>query len=505
MTELLARVADLVDPPPVDAWTPIGYQPEPVQAEFHAIAAFAHGGPWDVLFGGAMGGGKTTALVVDAIRWCAQYPGLEAWIVRDTYRNLQRDIIAPQLEPIGFAGALGGRWNGSEYTLRFPNRSRIRFVYCRSVAEVVNVRGECQYLGLDERTLLDPEAVDHLTLRIRSGDDRVPVVGIRSGTNPGGIGHGRVKEEFIDPAPLGRQQIPIVDDETGQPLALESGRIMHRYFLPSTSADNTHLDDSYYARFGMMSTDARAAYRDGDWSRFEGMRFSAFDMRRHVVPAGQLDLPLGGIRRGLGVDWGSAAPFAAVWGAIVNEQLIVYRELHETGLTPREQAEQILAAEMPGERLPQRPLPVWIDPATWARSPEKPLAKPIDPDAPPVGSIAHGYRAAGVPVVKAYNDRVSGWALIDELLGELPDGRPRLVISDACPNVVRSLSGAPRSAKNPEDVDDGYRDDHAADAARYLVCGMFRRGMGGRRESTRGPRRPTGGRPVTAGLRTAGL
>jgi hypothetical protein len=444
-------------------------------------------------------------LLMDTLHDCEQYPGLEAWWVREDYPQLRDSVIA-DLEKLNFCRhTLGCRWNGSDKILRFPNGSLIRFRHARNLSDAGQMlSAACQKLIFDERTTLDPDVVEKLSTRVRSGRPGVPVIGVRSASNPGGRGHSAVKAQFVDPAPLGRQRLTALDSN-GDPIILDDGRTLDRYFLPARIDDNPAgkaVDPTYAARFAMMNPDLAAAYRDGDWGRFEGMRFSTFDLRRHVVPAGQIDLPLGGIRRGLGIDWGSAAPFAAVWGAILNEQVIVYRELHETQLTPTEQAALVLANERDGERLPQRPIPTWIDPATWAKSPDKPLAKPIDPNSPVVGSIAHGYRTAGVPVERAFNDRVPGWALLDELLTDLPDGRPRLVISDMCPNVIRSFSGAPRSNRNPEDVDEHYRDDHALDALRYLCAGLFRSGI--RREPRRRRTRATV-KPVTAGLGKAGL
>ncbi len=50
-------------PPDHDVFTPLRYRPNPgPQSEFHHIPAYAQGGPWDVLFGGAMGGGKALPL-----------------------------------------------------------------------------------------------------------------------------------------------------------------------------------------------------------------------------------------------------------------------------------------------------------------------------------------------------------------------------------------------------------------------------------------------------------
>jgi len=460
-----------------DAFGRIGYSPHPgPQTELHRIPAFSDGGPWDVLYGGAMGGGKTYGLLLDVVEKALRHPRFEGWFVRQTYRQLERDVF-PYLEAHGFFVSVGGRWNANRRELRFPNASKVVFVHARSVADATQIRGECQYLAIDERSLIPPDAVDALSMRIRSGDPDVPVYGVRSGTNPGGVGHSRLKETFIDPAPGGRAEMPIVDVDTGKPLSTPSGRVMTRYMLPSTSADNPSLDETYYLRFSMMGADARAAYRDGDWSRFEGMRFSAFNPRMHIGdPA---DWPIDELiayRHGIGVDFGSSAPFSAIWAAQVrSDLLVVYREAHQAGLTPTEQAQRILRVEAPGERDPDRPPPVWIDPSTWAKNPDQPRA-PRRPGHPPAGSIADRYQQAGVPVRKAHNDRVTGWSLIDELLAvdpDDPDPQPRVVILSSCPNLIRSLTGAPRDEKNPEDVDGNYTDDHDLDAFRYLVMGLF--------------------------------
>lgn len=474
-----AVAADILDPPPApDTFTRLGYTPTERQAELHGIDPYAAGGPFDVLYGGAAGGGKTKGLLLEALRRAHTHPGLTAWLVRETYRQLQDSFIA-ELEAINHAAAIGGRWNGSEFTLRLPNGSKLLFRHARNLADAAEMlSAECQLLVIDERSRLDPKVVDQLTLRVRSGRPHVPVIGVRSGSNPGGPGHSRLKADFVDPAPLGRRRIPILDDEASPIRVDDDGRILQRWYLPARVADNPHVDASYRARLDLLPPDMRAAYRDGDWSRFEGMRFTAFQPHIHVIAPEQLPVPLAGIRRGLGVDYGGAAPFAAVWGAVVNEQLVVYRELHQAGLTPTEQARRILGAERDGERIPGRAVPTWLDPSTWARDPERPIVKPIRPDDPPPGSIADRYQRAGVAVRKAFNDRVAGWSLIDELLGTLPDGRPRTLIYGTCTNVIRSLSGAPRDERDPEDVDDGYGDDHALDAFRYLACGLTRRGVG---------------------------
>src|SRR5690606_23124308 len=58
-----------------NAFDLIGYTPHPgPQTELHRIPPFSEGGPWDVLYGGAMGGGKTYALLMDAVEKALRYP-----------------------------------------------------------------------------------------------------------------------------------------------------------------------------------------------------------------------------------------------------------------------------------------------------------------------------------------------------------------------------------------------------------------------------------------------
>ena len=57
----------------------LNYQPTPKQCLFHASCAD------EVLFGGAAGGGKSKAIVMDALFRCLMYPKTHAYIFRRTY------------------------------------------------------------------------------------------------------------------------------------------------------------------------------------------------------------------------------------------------------------------------------------------------------------------------------------------------------------------------------------------------------------------------------------
>jgi len=249
-----------------------------------------------------------------------------------------------------------------------------------------------------------------------------------------------------------------------------------------------------------LPPDLRAALRDGDWDVLSGVRFKRWSRRHHVIEPEDLPLAHGQGLRAVGVDYGSSAPFAALWGVKLSDDLVVvYRELYLKGLTPQQQAKAIADAEAEDERIPgSRPIPIALDPSTWARSAEQPLAR-VQNDVPPAGSIARAYHDQFPgQVVKAWNERIAGWTLVDEHLRVRDDGLPRLLVYSTCVNLIRTLPALPRDKNRPEDIDT-HTEDHAADALRYLLAQLAGKS---RLQKTAEQSQPQQG-PLTSGLRDA--
>jgi phage terminase large subunit len=408
----------------------------------------------DVLYGGAAGGGKTCAIVMEAVRACRRHPGIRVLILRRTYDELAESVY-PEFQRIGWASELGARWNKTEKELTFPNKSVIRLRYMDSLDDASKRQGGAyQLLLVDERTLLSPGVVDVIALeRLRSASG-VPVLGIRSTSNPGGPSHGEVKERYVEPTERGAKT---VTDEHG----------LTRRFIPAKATDNPYLDAAYFRRLDAIADPARrAAMRDGDWGQFAGQMFTEIRWDRHVIEP--MALPASW-RRYCTVDWGFAKPWAVLWGAVDEDgRAWAYREIYETHVGEADQAKRILEAEADGERITMR----LGDDAMWATRGE---AKPI----------ADVYADNGchlTPAGKGPGSRIAGWQRVHTYLKEGPAcPHHRALGWVTCPMIhfFRTLEktwweleNLPHATKgNPEDANSDAPD-HLMDDLRYWLLNI---------------------------------
>jgi hypothetical protein len=304
-------------------------------------------------------------------------------------------------------------------------------------------------LILDEWTTIPPDVVDWLVTRVRSGVAGLPCLGIRSGTNPGNIGHSRVKTEYVEATNHGAEEI--VDS---------SGRL--RRFIQAKVSDTPQLGPEYTKALSGMGEKLRKAFLDGDWDVFAGQVFSEWRYGRHVVP--RWTIPPGW-RRIAGVDWGWRAPWCVLWAAVDPDGRVwLYREEYTTEVGETDQAKRIKAAETGDPHFTR-----FADPSMWRKFGE---GLPI----------ADRYGVEGVAMIPANNDRIPGWQRVHTYLADGPaclyhrdlgwTSCPMLHVQEGtCPNLVRTLPSVPYDEHKVEDVDT-HSEDHCADALRYLLMGI---------------------------------
>ena len=182
----------------------------------------------------------------------------------------------------------------------------------------------------------------------------------------------------------------------------------------------------------------------GEWGAFGGQRFKNFSHERHVVQP--FTIP-DGWEIIEAIDYGIANPFCCLWIALDfegNWWVIGEHYQKEWGL--HQHAKAIFAKR---HELNVSPSFIYLDPSAWARQGQ-------------YESVALELTDLHIYAIKAQNDRLGGWARIDELLAH-----DKLKIFSTCTNLIRELPSL-RYKDGSDDVDTKMSD-HAADCLRYGI------------------------------------
>ncbi len=208
----------------------------------------------EVLYGGAAGGGKSEALLMGALQY-VEVPGYAAILFRRTYTDLSLPgALMDRADEV--LRKTSAHWNATEKTWTFPSGATLTFGYLDSENDRFRYQGsEFQYIGFDELTQFRERDYRYLfrSLRRKVGT-RVPLR-MRSGTNPGGTGHGWVKKRF--------------DPERRR----ESTK--GRRFIRALVRDNPYLSADEYIKGSLSQLDSqtRKQYEEGDWTDFGGNHY----------------------------------------------------------------------------------------------------------------------------------------------------------------------------------------------------------------------------------------
>ncbi|MDO5328260.1 MAG: phage terminase large subunit, partial [Clostridia bacterium] len=389
-----------------------------------------------------------------AVLMCARYGGLKVLIMRRSYPELLENHINPLKDLLhGIA-----RYNGTEHEFRFPNGSRIKFMYCSRDDDLKNIQGhEYDIIGIDEATQMTEFQIKSIAACLR-GDNDFPKRMYMT-CNPGGPGH-----QYIKRLKEGRFR--------------EEEKPEDYVFIQSLVTDNKALMEKqpdYIDQLKALPPKLRDAWLYGNWDIYEGQFFEEFvddpehylDKKfTHVIEPFE---PPRGWKIYRSFDWGYAKPFSCAWWA-VDYDGVFYRILELYGCRkdrdgtdiPNEGVKwiddkifsEIARMEREHPWLAGKKIQGVADPSIWAGE-ENGISRK---------DVAEKYR---VYFDKGNNDRIPGWMQCHYRLAFDENGYPMMYVFKNCEAFIRTIPLLCYDEHEDEDLDSS-QEDHVADEWRYF-------------------------------------
>jgi hypothetical protein len=465
---MTTAVAPTAAPSPLLVWAP---QSGPQEALL-ACPVF------DVLYGGARGGGKSDGLIGDwlthAERWGRHAKGV---IFRKSFPEFT-EIWARTGELLP---ALGWTRNISDKSWTSPRGAKLLMRYLENDADADGYLGwGLTWVAFDEMgNWASSGPIDKLRATLRSAHGVECL--FRATANPGGPGHNWVKSRYIDPSP------PLT------PFTAEDGT--RRLFIPARLTDNRILldnDPKYPDRIkGAGAPWLVDAWLNGNWDITAGgvvddlWRRSVHVLKPFPIP------PSWRIDRSF--DWGSSRPFSAGWwaesdgsGATMADGTVRYfprgsvfriDEWYGTTGAPNEGC-RMLAVEI-ARGIKQREKDHGHGRYEWRGVMVGRGVEPGPADSSIFAAengvcIAADMAKAGVTWLasdKSPGSRKNGLERVRKMLKAALEPKPEdscLYVFDTCVHWIRTVPTLPRDPRNLEDVDT-KAEDHAYDETRYRL------------------------------------
>jgi len=409
---------------------------------------------FEILYGGARGGGKTFA----GLMWLVepQYvnnPNYAALVIRRNSNDLSDWLDRART----MYSSLGGVVTNNSL-IRFPSGAKIRLGHLKDDSTYTKYQGhEYQKMLIEELTQIPTlERYLRLISSCRTTHQELPAQ-VFSTANPGGVGHLWVKERFIDPSEPNR---PFIGEDD-----------LRRVYIPATIDDNPVLkeaDPNYVKRIESLKYSDEALYkawRFGDWNIFVGQVFKEWRQAKHVID--NLPVPLQEFatwEKYCALDWGYNDPCSVHWIAISPEnefgvkRYYVYREIYVRETRPREVATDL------ANYFKDEPVEMLIMPHDTYSN--------LGGNKPIVDQFAEVFEELNIDVelvngeAKSHRSKINRQALLHEVLAEAIDGVAYLQVLKNCRNLIRTLPSLPYSDSHPEELDD-KSEDHAYDSLTY--------------------------------------
>lgn len=434
-----------------------------------------------VLYGGALGSGKSTIL-----RWAL------IWLLVKWAMPKELGGYGLRNVPVGLFcetyTALEDRQIGEfkkipETIGKYYDRKREFHLAERLGGGIIRLRNlddpskyasvQFAAIAVDELTYDPKPTYDFLLTRLRFPPiEHCPFL---AATNPGQIGNAWVVKEFVDPM---TRPGPAYDADLDY---YRKGNC----FIQALPRDNPRLTKQYLSNLKKLPEKQYRALVEGDWTVFAGQYFNMLDSHIHRIP--EFAIPQNW-NRFRAIDHGGNHPTVCLWGAMDEDgNFYIYREYSKQGEFATYHKQRIAEKSIDPETKQKETYRLTVgDPSMWSQE--------YSAEANKLPSEVYNDIADGIGsffMQRAINARVQGWhALADGFSYELEGGRytigedgranikyirkPKIFIFNTCQYTWQSLTGILHSEVNVEDVKKtknmygpGEGDDEA-DALRYL-------------------------------------
>lgn len=448
-----------------------GVRPQRRQARFLSCPAN------EVLYGGARGGGKSWATLLDWLRHEKHYGALAKGIL---FRRTLPELEDMQSKAETLFPSCGGTFKGQAKTWHFPSGAKLKLRYLERDSDADRYQGhDYNWIAFEEAGCwYNPKPLDKLKACLRSAE------GVRHRlvltANPGGVGHNWLKARFVDPVPA----------ETIQ--KLEGG--WTRVYIPAKVTDNPALlkaDPGYIERIkdAAGSPEMLKAWLEGSWDIVAGGMFDdVWDLGIHAIDP--FDIPASW-RIDRSFDWGSSKPFSVGFWAQSDGTEAVLRdgtrkawprgtmfriaEIYGWNGQPNEGCKKLAVEVARDIDKMQKEVP-------WGGRVKPGPADNSIFDAENGVCIADDMAKLGIRWErsdKSPGSRKTGWEAMRRLFKackQHPMEEPGMFVFNTCRQFLRTIPTLPRDANKTDDVDT-HSEDHIADETRYRALAVMRQGF----------------------------
>jgi phage terminase large subunit len=254
--------------------------------------------------------------------------------------------------------------------------------------------------------------------------------------NPGGVGHAWFKRLFVDKNYRGSENKADYN------------------FIPARIYDNPQLmqnNPEYLDNLKALPDELRRAHLDGDWNVYSGQFFPEFRAEIHTTRPFKIPHHW---RRFASLDYGMDMTACLFYAVSDDQEVYIYKEVYEQGLTLSQAAEKIQEYIAENEQIDY----ITASPDLWNSRQESGISG---------NQIMANAGLRGL--IRANDNRIAGWRIVREYLNK-PN---KFKIFSNCINLIRCLPQLrydkiriEDAANNPHEVT------HAPESLRYGLCSI---------------------------------